>query len=94
MKTEDINFLRRELNVRRQVQHKVGGGLEIRPPNLGSERIVFLPDGLVQMLARHLEQFGVGTEGWLVMSNNGTALPPTRRTVGGSRPAHPSGPAT
>ena len=77
VKVEDINFLRRELSVSRQVQRKAGGGLEVRPPKYGSERVVFLPDGLVQMLARHLEEFGVGNGGWLVMSDSGTALPPT-----------------
>lgn len=77
VRVEDVNFLRRELAVTRQVQRKAGGGLEVRPPKYGSERVVFLPDGLVQMLARHLEEFGAGTERWLVMSDAGTALPPT-----------------
>lgn len=77
VKVADIDFLRRQLNVTRQVQRKSGGGLEVRPPKYGSERTVFLPDGLVQMLARHLEEFGVGAEDWLVMGDSGSALPPT-----------------
>lgn len=50
----NIDFLRRTLAVSRQVQRE-NGGVEIRPPKYGSERAVYLPDDLVQLLARHVE---------------------------------------
>lgn len=73
----DIDFLRKQLKVTRQVQKKAGGGLETRAPKYGSERIVYLPDGLVEMLAQHVERFGIGNSGWLVMGSSGGAVPPT-----------------
>lgn len=73
----DIDFLRKQLSVTRQVQKMAGGGLETRAPKYGSERVVYLPDGLVEMLARHIEEFGVGHAGWFVMAGSGGAVPPT-----------------
>ena len=43
----DIDFLRRTLTVARQVQRGTGGQVEIRAPKYGSERTVYLADGLV-----------------------------------------------
>jgi integrase len=49
----DIDFLRRQLHVRRQVQRtSKETGVELRPPKYGSERVVYLADELVQILAR------------------------------------------
>jgi integrase len=42
----DINFLARSLDVRRQVQRGGAGAIEVRAPKYGSERTVFLADGL------------------------------------------------
>lgn len=50
----DIDFLRKRLQVTRQIQRESGGGLEIRAPKYGSERAVFLPDDLVMLLAEHV----------------------------------------
>jgi integrase len=44
----DIDFLRRQLFVSRQVQRAPEGAVEIRPPKYGSERTVFLADGLIK----------------------------------------------
>lgn len=61
----DIDFLRRTLTVTRQVQRgPKGQTLEIRPPKYGSERVVYLPDELVTLLATHVE-FGIRLDGWL-----------------------------
>ncbi len=49
----DIDFLRRQLNVTRQLQRD-GRGFAVRPPKYGSERVVYLPDELVTMLSQHL----------------------------------------
>jgi len=49
----DIDFLRRQLTVSRQLQRD-GSGYSIRPPKYGSERVVYLPDELVIILSEHI----------------------------------------
>lgn len=62
----DIAFLKRTLQVSRQVQ-KEPGTLSVIPPKHGSERVVYLPDALVTMLSEHVEKIGVhGGDGWLL----------------------------
>jgi integrase len=79
VKVEDIDFLRRTLTVSRQVQRAGKNMIEIRSPKYGSERVVYLPEDLVNMLAAHVEG-GVRPEGWLfVGANDG---PPHQNTVG------------
>ena len=41
----DIDFMRRELHIKRQVQRATGGCVDIRPPKFGSERTVHIPQG-------------------------------------------------
>jgi integrase len=55
----DIDFLRRVLRVRRQVQWAGGGTVEIRPPKYGSERTVYLPDELLSMLSQLISRRGI-----------------------------------
>jgi integrase len=50
----DINFLGRTLHVARQVQRGAGGVPDIRAPKYGSERAVYLPDQLVQLLSAYV----------------------------------------
>src|SRR6516165_1955869 len=50
----DIDFLRRTLTVARQVHRAAGGQVEIRAPKYGSERTVYLADGLVEILSAHV----------------------------------------
>jgi integrase len=57
----DIEFLRRQLTVSRQVQRENGHQLDIRPPKYGSERVVHLPDELVTMLSAHVATRVLGT---------------------------------
>lgn len=54
LRVGDVNFLRRELRVERQVQWTDDGRMEIRGPKYGSERTVFIPDELVRLLAEHV----------------------------------------
>ena len=61
----DIDFLRRTVTVSRQVQRADRKEVEIRAPKYGSERVVFIPDGLVTLLAAHVEVVGVRPAGWL-----------------------------
>ena len=49
----DINFLRRQLTVSRQLQRD-GSEYALRPPKYGSERVVYLPDELVTILSEHV----------------------------------------
>jgi integrase len=53
----DIDFLRRTLTVTRQVQRGGRSRVELRPPKYGSERVVFLAPGLVDLLAAHVAAF-------------------------------------
>jgi integrase len=56
LRVSDVDFLRRTLAVARQVQRGPRGAVEIRPPKYGSERTVYIADGLVQILAAHVAQ--------------------------------------
>jgi integrase len=62
----DIAFLKRTLQVTRQVQNEPGS-LVVKPPKHGSERLLYLPDELVTMLSEHIAEVGVhGDAGWLL----------------------------
>lgn len=55
VQADDIDFLRKRLEVRRQIQRGTkGSGIEIRRPKYGSERTVYLPDDLLMILSRHV----------------------------------------
>ena len=77
VQVQDVDFLRRQLRVSRQVQRRHGGGMETCAPKYGSERVVHLPDDVVTLLSRHVEHFGTGDQGWLVATVDGDALPPS-----------------
>ncbi len=53
VQVSDIDFLRRQLKVSRQLQRD-GNGYSIRPPKYGSERVVYLPDELIIILSEHV----------------------------------------
>lgn len=68
----DVDFLRRTLHVRRQVQRRAPGPVEVRPPKYHSERVIHLPDGLLTMFNWHLEHVGVyGEDEWLLPGRDG-----------------------
>ena len=72
----DVDFLRRQLHVQRQVQRAEAGGVELTPPKAGSERVVYLPDELVEMIAWHVEHIGVrGFEKWLFVGARKLPVP-------------------
>ena len=50
----DVDFLSREIHVRRQVQRAGHHQVEIRAPKYGSERTVFVPDGAAGDAGRHI----------------------------------------
>jgi integrase len=75
----DIDFLKRKLMVRRQVQRSPGQAIEIRPPKYGSERDIDLADDLLVILSEHVKNVGVyGDANWILPGrDNGPAWPRT-----------------
>jgi integrase len=82
----DVDFLRKEIHVRRQVQWTDDGEMEIRPPKYGSERTVYVPDGLVTMLAEYVRVYRPGDDPdrWLFPGSRDANLPAHAATVGRS----------
>jgi len=82
LQIRDVDYLRRVLVVRRQVQRAAGGVVEIRPPKYGSERSIFLPDALLEMLSYHVAAHRLGDEvdRWMFEATPGQ--PPHQNTVG------------
>lgn len=78
----DIDFLRRRLEVRRQVQRAGAGLVEIRAPKYGSERVVYLAEGLLELLSAHIARHRTGGEPtrWLFEVSPGK--PPHQNTAG------------
>jgi integrase len=80
MQLGDIDFANGSLKVIRQVQRVPGGGIEVRAPKYGSERLVHLADGLIDLLVQHLAELGTfGDKRWL-FGHEGT--PPHQNAVG------------
>jgi integrase len=73
----DIDFLKRRLEVERQVQKRRGGPSEIRPPKYESGRTVYVSDELLQILAQHVEHCLMSDEGFLFVGAAGQPIPPT-----------------
>ncbi|MEV0945611.1 site-specific integrase [Rhodococcus sp. NPDC049939] len=58
----DIDFLRREVHVERQVQRANGHEVEIRAPKYGSERVIPAPDGLLELVSLHIAHWRPGDD--------------------------------
>ncbi|MCE3556223.1 site-specific integrase [Pseudonocardia sp. RS11V-5] len=81
LKVGDFDLDDRRLVVHRQVQRERGGGVEIRAPKYGSERTIYLADGLVTIVRGHIARLrGRGADRWLFHGENGN--PPHQNTVG------------
>jgi integrase len=77
----DIDFLRRSLKVSRQVQRVNGGAIDVRAPKYGSERVIYLADSLVNVLAEHVTAYGTtGKHRWLFAGEGDD--PPHQNSVG------------
>jgi integrase len=82
----DIDFLRKSLRVSRQVQRVNGGAIDVRAPKYGSERVVYLADSLVDVLAEHVATQGTtGKDQWLFAGRATTRHTRTRSATGGAR---------
>ena len=79
----DIDFMRRTIKVRRQVQRAGGKLVEIRKPKYGSERDIYVPDALLSILSEHIARRGLTgrPEAWLFTGETGDQ-PPHQNTVG------------
>ena len=73
----DIDFRRRQVHVRRQVQ-RINGDIEIRLPKYNSERTVHVPDPMLQTLSEHVA-LGLPAD-WLFAEAGD--VPPHQNTVG------------
>ncbi|PQM52027.1 tyrosine-type recombinase/integrase [Mycolicibacter virginiensis] len=84
LKISDVDFMRREIHVQRQVQWTDDGRMEIRGPKYGSERTIFAPEGMVTILAEHVRLYrgGDDPDRWLFPSSRDKALPAHAATVG------------
>ena len=81
LQAKDIDFLRRTIHVRRQVQRVGARRISITPPKYGSERDVFVPDELLQLLSEQVKTASeLGGAGWLFIGQHGD--PPHQNTVG------------
>ena len=80
LRVGDIDFLRKEIRVVRQVQWTDDGQMEIRGPKYGSERTIFIPDGLVTVLSEHVRLYRPGDDPdrWL-FTGRGAPTSPTRQ---------------
>jgi len=83
LKVSDVEFLRGEIRVQRQVQWTDDGRMEIRGPKYGSERTVYVPDGLVKILAEHIRLYRPGDDPdrWLFPGARDDQLPAHAATV-------------
>ncbi len=73
LRLEDVDFLRRTIAVRRQLQGETSATTEPVAPKFGSERVVYVPAELVTLLAEHVRSTGVRPGDWL-FSNAGVPL--------------------
>ena len=77
----DADFVGATLTIARQVQRVNGGAIDVRAPKYGSERVVNLAEGLIDLLAEHVATFGtIGDEQWLFTGEGDNA--PHQNTVG------------
>lgn len=54
LRASDIDFLKREIRVSRQVQRANGKHVELRPPKYGSERVIYAADELISTISEHI----------------------------------------
>lgn len=75
LQVHDIDFMRRAIQVRRQTQRD-GKGYRLAPPKWESERVVFVPDELLEVLAQHIAEStpSGAPDRWLFENFDGSPL--------------------
>ncbi|MCK1804081.1 site-specific integrase [Brevibacterium sp. R8603A2] len=58
LQVPDVDFLRRTITVERQIQGESNSDVQVVAPKDGSERVVYVAEGLTTILAEHLRNFG------------------------------------
>jgi integrase len=66
LRLEDVDFLRRTIAVRRQLQGENRATIELVAPKFGSERVVYVPAELVDLLAQHVQRAGIQQGDWII----------------------------
>ncbi len=79
LRLEDVDFLRRTISVRHQLQGETNSTTELVAPKFGSERVVYVPAELIALLAEHVRRHGVRPGEWLVSAGT---LPLNRNSAG------------
>ncbi|RBY90011.1 site-specific integrase [Blastococcus sp. TF02A-26] len=79
LRVQDVDFLRRTISVRHQLQGETNSSTELVAPKFGSERVVYIPGELVTLLADHVRRTGAQQEDWLVANGR---LPLNRNSAG------------
>ena len=79
LRLEDVDFLRRTIFVRQQLQGETNATTELVAPKFGSERVVYAPAELIASLAEHVRRTGVRPGEWLVSAGG---LPLNRNSAG------------
>lgn len=67
----DVDFLRRTITIRRQMQGENAAATRPVPPKFGSERIIFAPAELIDTLAAHVQLTGAGRGDYLFVTGDG-----------------------
>src|SRR3954451_1039884 len=76
----DVDFLRRTIAIRRQMQGENAATTRPMPPKYGSERVVYAPAELIDTLAAHVRLTGPGRDDFLFVTGDGG--PHNRNTAG------------
>ncbi|MFC4783293.1 tyrosine-type recombinase/integrase [Nocardioides sp. MAHUQ-72] len=77
----DVDFLARKITVNRQVQRGEGGAVQLSLPKYSSERHVFAPPSLLDLLAEHVQALGASGTDWLFTGSQ-PSTPPHQNTIG------------
>lgn len=82
LRLSDVNFLRRQITVSRQMRPGAERGThEVAAPKYGSERVVYAAEELLELVNAHLRDVGAfGGERYLFPGRAG--MPPTKGVVG------------
>lgn len=79
LRLEDVDFLRRMVSVRHQLQGETNSTTELVAPGFGSERVVYGPAQLIALLAEHAQRTGLRQGDWLLSD---AGLPLNRNSAG------------
>ena len=74
LQLDDVDFLRRMIAVRRQMQGENVATTHATEPKFGSERVIYVPAELLAILSEHVARTGVGSSDWLFIGQDGTPL--------------------